>query len=62
MKNNVKSGRTELGLTVRKLADISGVPPSTISEIETGKRELGVAAAILLARALRCNVDWLFIV
>ncbi|WP_312280756.1 helix-turn-helix transcriptional regulator [Oscillibacter sp.] len=62
MKNNVKLRRLKSGLTVRKLAEISGVPASTISEIENEKREPGVAAAIMLARALRCNVDGLFVV
>lgn len=62
LENYVKSRRLELGLTVRKLAEVSEVPASTISTIETGKREPGVATAIRLARALCCKVDDLFIV
>lgn len=60
MDNSVKERRNELNMTVRELAESSGVPLSTISEVETGKREPGVSTAILLARALQCKVEDLF--
>lgn len=62
MENSVKLRRIKLGMTVRDLAAVSSVPASTISEVETGKREPGVITAILLARVLQCRVEDLFIV
>ncbi|WP_294854697.1 helix-turn-helix transcriptional regulator [uncultured Oscillibacter sp.] len=62
LKNNIKLRRLKLGLTVRELAKISGVPASFISEIETEKRVPNVEIAIRLARALRCSVEKLFTV
>ena len=37
------------------LADISGIPQSTISAIENDRVRLGVERAKTLARALRCH-------
>ena len=38
-----------------QLAELSGIPQSTISAIENGRVRLGVARAKVLARALRCH-------
>jgi len=37
------------------LADLTGIPQSTISAIENGRVRLGVERAKILARALRCH-------
>jgi transcriptional regulator with XRE-family HTH domain len=38
-----------------ELADLAGIPQSTISAIENGRVNLGVERAKVLARALRCH-------
>lgn len=54
-KNKVKERRRELGLTLKQLSDASGVPVSTIADIEAGA-EPGVLAAIDIAEALKEQV------
>ena len=60
MENKVRDRRQRLELTQAQLAACSGVPESTISEIETGKRTPGVDVALALAKALHCTVEYLF--
>lgn len=42
-------------LSQNQLAEISGIPQSTISAIENGRVQLGVERAKTLAQALRCH-------
>ncbi len=42
-------------LSQNELAEISGIPQSTISAIENDRIQLGVERAKTLARALRCH-------
>ena len=42
-------------LSQNDLADLCGIPQSTISAIENDRVKLGVERAKLLARALRCH-------
>jgi transcriptional regulator with XRE-family HTH domain len=42
-------------LTQGQLADLTGIPQSTISAIENGRVNLGVERAKVLARALECH-------
>jgi transcriptional regulator with XRE-family HTH domain len=42
-------------LSQNELADISGIPQSTISAIENDRVSLGVERAKTLARALKCH-------
>lgn len=62
MENKVKARRMELGMLQEELAERAGVPRSTISEIETGKRTPGVDTAIRIARVLVLPVEELFLV
>ncbi|GAB6044367.1 helix-turn-helix transcriptional regulator [Endothiovibrio diazotrophicus] len=43
------------GLGQNELADLTGIPQSTISAIENGRIQLGVERAKVLARALNCH-------
>ncbi len=43
------------GLSQNNLADLSGIPQSTISAIENGRINLGVERAKILARVLKCH-------
>ena len=47
--------RSREGLTQKKLAEIIGVKPSHISEMENGKRPIGKEMAKRLAKALRTD-------
>ena len=42
-------------LSQNELAELSGIPQSTISSIENDRINLGVERAKVLARALRCH-------
>ena len=42
-------------MSQNELADVSGIPQSTISAIENGRANLGVDRAKTFARALRCH-------
>ena len=42
-------------LSQNELAEISGIPQSTISAIENDRVQLGVERAKVLARALQCH-------
>ncbi|MEZ5538566.1 MAG: helix-turn-helix transcriptional regulator [Pseudomonadales bacterium] len=43
------------GLTQSKLSELCGLPQATISGIETGRINLGVERAKVLATALHCH-------
>ena len=43
------------GISQNKLADITGIPQSTISAIENNRVQLGVERSKVLARALKCH-------
>jgi transcriptional regulator with XRE-family HTH domain len=43
------------GLSQNQLADLTGIPQSTISAIENERVQLGVERAKILARALKCH-------
>ncbi len=42
-------------LSQSQLAEVSGIPQSTISAIENGRVNLGIERAKMLARALQCH-------
>lgn len=46
------SARTTKGLTQKQLADLADIPQRHISEMETGKRNIGKERAIRLAKVL----------
>ena len=43
------------GLSQNQLADLAGMPQSTISAIERGRVNLGIDRAKTLARVLKCH-------
>ncbi|MBR2047098.1 MAG: helix-turn-helix transcriptional regulator [Oscillospiraceae bacterium] len=59
LKNTVRQYRKAAGLTLEQLAERSGLPVSTISDIEHGA-EPRVLTALLLARALGVTVELLW--
>ena len=52
---SVKILRELQELSQNELADLTGIPQSTISAIENDRVQLGVERAKVLARALRCH-------
>ncbi|MEZ5490425.1 MAG: helix-turn-helix transcriptional regulator [Gammaproteobacteria bacterium] len=52
-----ESGRILRELSQNRLAELSGIPRSTMSAIEKDPTQLGVERAKALARALRCHQD-----
>lgn len=61
VENNVKRYRQAAGLTLIQLSELSGVPVSTINDIEHGS-EPRVVTAIQLAKALNVHVEKLWAV
>lgn len=61
INNHVKQYRRTAGLTLAQLAERSGVPVSTINDVELGA-EPRVVTAIHLARALGTSVEQLWTV
>lgn len=52
----IKKIRTDKGLSITKLAELSGVPRRTIEDIEK-KGECKISTAIKLATALNVSLD-----
>ena len=52
---SVRIVRELQGLSQNELADLTGIPQSTISAIENDRVQLGVERAKVLARALQCH-------
>ena len=60
VENRVRERRLELGMTLEQISRESGVPVSTISDIEHGA-EPGVLTALAIARALMKPVEGLWL-
>ena len=56
----LKSIRLEKGMTTYELADITGIPQSTISKMENGKRKIETDSIQLLAKALKVPISSFF--
>ena len=56
----VRRRREELGLTGAQLASRSGMAPSAVSQIETGKRTPSSVSVLKLAAGLGCEVGDLY--
>ena len=59
LKNRLRECRRAAGLTLYQLAELSGIPVSTIGDIEQGA-EPRVLTALLLARSLNATVEYLW--
>ena len=59
VENQLKKYRQAAGLTLEQLEKLSGIPVSTISDIERGA-EPRVVTAIRLAKALKVSVEKLW--
>lgn len=59
VENQVKKYRQAAGLTLNQLSELSGIPVSTLNDIEHGA-EPRVVTAIQLAQALKISVERLW--
>lgn len=59
IENNVKKYRHAAGLTLAQLVEASGIPISTLADIEHGA-EPRVITAICLSKALNASVEQLW--
>ena len=55
--NRIKRRRLELGLSVRKLSDICGVPFNSISRIENGNWSASIDIISQICSALNLRID-----
>ena len=60
LKNNLKTARTEKGVSQQQLADMVGVSRNTISSIETGQFNPTAKLALVLCIALDKKFEELF--
>lgn len=60
LKNNLKTARSEKGLSQQQLADMVGVSRNTISSIETGQFNPTAKLALILCIALEKKFEDLF--
>lgn len=60
LKNNIRSARSEKGLSQQQLADMVGVSRNTISSIETGQFNPTAKLALILCIALDKKFEELF--
>ena len=60
LKNNIKSVRTQQGLSQSQLAEMVGVSRNTISSIETGQFNPTAKLALVLCIALDRKFEELF--
>lgn len=58
--NRIREKRAELKMTQSKLAKLSGISQNAISQYERGDKIPRVDYALMLADALKCNVEELF--
>lgn len=59
MENRVRQYRHRLNLTLVQLSEMTGIPVSTLSDIERGT-EPGVSSAIRIAKALHVSAERLW--
>lgn len=57
---NVQERRLKLGITQEKLAKMIGTERPRISQLEAGRLPRDEKRIILLARALKTDINWLF--
>ncbi len=55
----IRTARKMRGLSLGRLAQDTGLPPSTLSDIENGRSDLRVSAFILIETALGLSPGWL---
>lgn len=53
----LRAARTEAGFTLETLAERAGISPSTLSRLESGKRQANLELLLPLARELRLSLD-----
>ncbi|MBO5449764.1 MAG: helix-turn-helix transcriptional regulator [Ruminococcus sp.] len=56
-QTRLKELRKSRGLTIRQLAELSGVSRSAISEIERNEIDLKVSTLVNLAKFFNCNLE-----
>ncbi|KAA2242789.1 helix-turn-helix transcriptional regulator [Chitinophaga agrisoli] len=54
---NLKSIRLKKGWTQTKLGVEAGMEPQHVGKLERGLHEPGIVTAVMLARALECNIS-----
>lgn len=56
----LKAIRVKKGITTYELANLTGIPQSTISKMENGKRKIETDSLQLLAKALNVTISTFF--
>ena len=54
---HMRQARIDAGMTLQELSSKAGIVHSTVSSLETGKRNPSLATVMLLANALGLSID-----
>lgn len=57
----IKNYRHRLGVSQKVLRQKTGIPQSTLSDIENGKSIPNIKDALIIAEALNCRIEDLFV-
>lgn len=57
MHNKLKQLRKQQGLTIRKLASLSGIRYATLCDIENGKQDARMSTLLAIAQALKYRIE-----
>ena len=57
--DRIREIREELGLTLEKLADKTGISKGFLSDVETGKRDISSEYLLKIADAVGASLDYL---
>lgn len=57
--NRIRDARVARGLSQVTLAELAGVSPQYLGQLERGLRDPSLGVAVRVARALGVSVDWL---
>lgn len=58
MENNIRERRGQLGITLKRLSDLTGISVSHLSEMERGIKEINSKRIEQISKALDFQIEW----
>jgi len=55
--NIIKAIRSEKGISQRQLAELAGITPANVANIELGKYSVGLDVLSRIAKSLKCKIE-----
>ena len=57
--SRIRFCRERQGLTIKALADTANMSSTALSDIENGRKRIGLTTLVLIADVLNLSLDWL---